>query len=121
MSDEKARLHAERERTLAELEPLRSYLGTEMDRISVGGEDSVDAASDIHEREKTLALVRTLERKLVAIERASNAAEQGSYGVCEICGEKINPARLAIIPHATTCVKCQDVLERSLRHRTYAF
>jgi len=79
----------------------------------------MDAASDIHEREKTLALIRTLERKLAGIERASNALEQGSYGICEICGEKINPARLAAIPQATTCIRCQDKLDRLARYGGY--
>ena len=115
MSDEKARLCAEREQTLAELQRLRSYLGTGIDLISAGGRDAVDAASDIHEREKTLALIRTLERKLASIERASNAIETGTYGICEICGERINPARLAALPQATTCVRCQDKLDRSVR------
>jgi RNA polymerase-binding transcription factor DksA len=115
---EREKLLAERERTLAELERLRSYLETEIDeRIIDGSEDSVDAASDVYEREKTLAIIQTLEKKLVSIERALHIAEKGGYGICEICGEKIDPERLAIMPHTTTCVKCQARLERSPRRR----
>ena len=117
MPDKKARLCAEREQTLEKLQRLRSYLSTRIDQISAGGKDPVDAASDIHEREKTLALIRTMERKLAGIERASDAIEKGSYGICEICGERINPARLAAIPHATTCVSCQDKLDRRVRYQ----
>ena len=115
MSDPKTRLLAERERTVAQLQRLRKYLGTEPDRFSAGGVDSVDAASDLHEREKTLSLVRVLERKLEAIERASQALEDGHYGICEICGEAINPERLAAIPHIMTCIRCQEKLDRSPR------
>ncbi|HUT15850.1 MAG TPA: TraR/DksA C4-type zinc finger protein [Anaerolineae bacterium] len=115
MSDPNTRLLAERERTVAELQRLRKYLGTEVDRFSAGGEDSVDAASDLHQREKTLGFVQGLERKLAAIERASQALEDGSYGICEICGKAINPERLAVIPQATTCVRCQEKLDRSPR------
>jgi len=118
MADPKTRLLAERERTVAELQRLRKYLGTDVDRFSAGGEDSVDAASDLHEREKSLGLVRLLERKLVAIERASQALEHGGYGICEICREAINPERMAAIPQTTTCVRCQEKLDRSPRYWT---
>jgi len=97
MADPKTRLLAERERTVAELQRLLKYLGTDVDRFSAGGKDSVDAASDLHEREKSLGLVRLLERKLVAVERASQALEHGGYGICEICREAINPERMAAI------------------------
>lgn len=114
MTTEKIKeLQAERDRTQAELKRLRSYLETEVERITESGEDAVDAAADIYEREKTLAIIQTLERKLVAIERALRAAEKGGYGICEICGELIDPARLAAMPHTTTCIKCQEKLERT--------
>jgi RNA polymerase-binding transcription factor DksA len=117
MSTEKIKkLQAERDRTQAELKRLRSYLEAEVERITESGEDSVDAAADIYEREKTLAIIQTLERKLAAIERALRAAEKGGYGICEICGEPIDPARLAAMPHTTTCIKCQEKLERT-QHR----
>lgn len=114
MTTEKIKeLQAERDRTQAELKRLRSYLEAEVERITESGEDAVDAAADIYEREKTLAIIQTLERKLVAIERALRAAEKGGYGICEICGEPIDPARLAVMPHTTTCIKCQEKLERT--------
>ncbi|MGC8787497.1 MAG: TraR/DksA family transcriptional regulator [Anaerolineae bacterium] len=113
MTTEKIKkLQVERDRTQAELKRLRSYLEAEVERITESGEDSVDAAADIYEREKTMAIIQTLERKLAAIERALRAAEKGGYGICEICGEPIDPARLAAMPHTTTCIKCQEKLER---------
>ncbi len=115
---ETARLQAERERTQAELKHLRGYLETEVERIIDGGEDSVDAASDVYEREKTLAIIQTLEKKLISLDRALRAAAKGGYGICEVCGEKIDPDRLAIVPQTTTCVQCQQKLERSARRRT---
>ncbi|MGQ9493435.1 MAG: TraR/DksA family transcriptional regulator [Anaerolineae bacterium] len=122
MTTEKIRkLQAERDQTQAELRRLRSYLEIEVERITEGGEDSVDAAADIYEREKTLAIIQTLERKLVAIERALRSAEKGSYGICEICGEPIDPARLAVMPHTTTCIKCQEKLERAQRRKPSPF
>ncbi len=111
------RLRIERERTLAEVRRLRSYMEVEVDRIIDGGEDSVDAAADVYEREKTLAIIQTLEKKLASVERALSVAEKGRYGICEVCGEPINPDRLAVMPHSTTCIRCQQKLERSPRRR----
>ena len=111
------RLQAERERTETELKHLRSYLEDEVERVIDGSEDSVDAASDVYEREKTLAIIQTLEKKLIAVERALQVAEKGGYGICEVCHNPIDPARLAVVPHTTTCIKCQEKLERQQHHR----
>lgn len=113
--ESRRQLLAERERTQAELKRLRSYLEVEAERIINSGEDSVDAAADIYEREKTLAIIQTLQNKLLAIERALRAEEKGSYGICEICGQPIHPERLEVMPHTTTCIKCQAKLERRPR------
>ena len=117
----KAELEQDKERTLAELDRLRRYMedGVE-ERIVDGGEDSVDAAADVYEREKTLAIIQTLENKLAAIERGLRAAEKGKYGICEICGQPIAPARLEFLPYITTCVKCQAKLERMPRYKPRA-
>jgi phage/conjugal plasmid C-4 type zinc finger TraR family protein len=114
---ERKRLEAERDRTLAELKRQRSYLEIEVSPVVDGGEDSVDGAADVYEREKTLAIIQTLEKKLASIERALRVAEKGRYGICEVCGLPIDPARLAVVPQATTCVTCQEKLERAARRR----
>lgn len=59
------------------------------------------------------------------VERANRLAEalerlqEGEYGVCQECGEPIAPARLRAMPEVTTCVRCQDRLERG-RYRLQA-
>jgi DnaK suppressor protein len=53
------------------------------------------------------------------VERANRIAEalerlrDGEYGICQECGEPIAPARLRAMPEVTTCVRCQDRLERT--------
>ena len=55
------------------------------------------------------------------VERADRLAEaldrlrQGTYGVCEICGDRIAPARLRVLPEVTTCVACQGAEEGRAR------
>jgi DnaK suppressor protein len=118
MNTEKVKeLRAQREHTQAELRRLKTYLEDEVERVIDGGEDSVDAASDIYEREKTLAIIGTLEKKLLSVEHALQLAMKGQYGVCEVCHLPIDPARLEAVPSTTTCVRCQEKLERSQRRR----
>lgn len=114
--DEVTRLQHERERTLAEMQRLRVYLQYEMDRAV--SEDDVDAASEMYERQKNLALLQTLEAKLESIEQALRVAQTGTYGICQMCGKRIDPARLEIMPHATLCVSCQAKQERKGSRRT---
>ena len=107
---EKSRkLEKERAETLAELARLKEYLRSEVDA------DADEADPDLYEREKILALIRTLESKLGSIQQALRLTEKGSYGICERCGEKIDPARLEALPHTTLCVKCKSQIERVAR------
>lgn len=99
-------LERERKETRMELERLREALRYEPERA----DDEVDL--DIYEREKTLALVHNLERKLEEIERAIASVETGRYGICESCGQPIDPARLEALPHTTLCVSCKAKQER---------
>jgi DnaK suppressor protein len=43
-----------------------------------------------------------------AVETAISLLETGEYGVCQECGEPINPKRLEAIPWTTLCVRCQE-------------
>ncbi len=45
-------------------------------------------------------------KMLKQIEKALNRIEEGTYDVCEDCGEKIEFERLELLPYATKCSKC---------------
>jgi RNA polymerase-binding protein DksA len=109
------KLHEERALTLAELERLRAYLQTAPEPTG----DEADL--DVYEREKNLALVKSLERKLESIDYALRAAIKGAYGICERCGNPIDPARLKILPETTLCVNCKNALEKTTRRTTTGF
>jgi DnaK suppressor protein len=51
-------------------------------------------------------------RTLDEIERALGRMEIGTYGVCELCGREIEPARLFATPRVPVCIQCQTVRER---------
>jgi DnaK suppressor protein len=102
LMEEKAQLEAEVER-------LRAALKTEVDP------DADEGDPDLVEREKVVALVNTMEYRLDAIDYALRQAQQGAYGICERCGQPIDPARLEVVPEATLCVKCKAIVERQPR------
>jgi DnaK suppressor protein len=39
--------------------------------------------------------------------------DEGSFGVCEGCNQKISMARLNALPYATFCIECQRENERN--------
>jgi RNA polymerase-binding protein DksA len=103
-------LEKERKHTQTELEHLRSELRAEIEH-----DDIDDAASDLIERDKIQALIVALERKLQDIEHAIEQVKSGKYGICERCGNPIDPERLEIFPETTLCVDCKRETERMLR------
>jgi DnaK suppressor protein len=108
---EMAKLETARQEILTEVE----HLQTELRNMAEPSADEADV--DAFEREKTWALVQSLQRKLESIDRAITLAKNGTYGLCQDCGERIDPARLDILPEASLCLQCQRKLERRYRIR----
>ena len=50
-------------------------------------------------------------KSLNEIEDALRRIADGSYGVCDVCGNLIPKARLASFPFAKTCTACQSEIE----------
>jgi DnaK suppressor protein len=106
---ERSTLERERQDLVEDLARLRDALVGE---VKV---DIEEGDPDLHEREKNLALVQTLEVKLLSIDRALRAIDLGVYGVCERCGKTIDPERLEVKPDATLCLDCQREVEKLAR------
>ncbi len=68
------------------------------------------------EREVSFATRDLLVERANRLADALERLEKGTYGICEECGEPIAPARLQAMPEVSTCVRCQDRLERRARH-----
>ncbi|MCL4380071.1 TraR/DksA C4-type zinc finger protein [Candidatus Dependentiae bacterium] len=47
------------------------------------------------------------------IQKALDAIENGTYGICIDCGEQISPVRLKHYPNATRCIACQEAAEKA--------
>ncbi len=77
--------------------------------------DLVDKAQVQGEREVSLAARELLLERANRLAEALERLRKSEYGICGECGEVISPARLRAMPEATTCVRCQDRLERTVR------
>jgi DnaK suppressor protein len=56
--------------------------------------------------------IRDRERKLLSkIEEALNRIDEGTFGVCEDCGEDIGLKRLEARPVTTLCIDCKTLQE----------
>jgi RNA polymerase-binding transcription factor DksA len=67
-----------------------------------------DDATDAFEQAVGVALRRKVEATLEEVERALTKFENGTYGLCEACGTRIDRARLEVLPHAQCCLDCQS-------------
>lgn len=106
-------LRAEAERLRAEISEAESDIadllraGTDM-----GGEDQADTGSKTFEREHEMSLAASHREMLAQTERALGRIDNGTYGICESCGNPIGKARLQAFPRATLCLTCKQREER---------
>jgi len=70
--------------------------------------DFVDQASDDNEVHVNIRLLQTDAKLMRAIEAALARIEDGSYGVCTMCGEDISVARLKAVPWTSVCIACKE-------------
>jgi DnaK suppressor protein len=73
-----------------------------------------DEGTDDFDRTITLEVTNKEVSILRQIERALEKISEGTYGICDITGEEISPARLEAIPYATMTVKAQEKFEKGL-------
>jgi len=67
----------------------------------------VDLSEDI-----SLRQLSTHKENLQRIDEALRKLDEGTYGICEDCGEPISDQRLKILPFAIYCTDCQERREQ---------
>ena len=74
-----------------------------------------DAGTDAMEREKAFLYASVEGRKEREIVEALQRIFDGTYGVCENCGQPIARARLEAVPYVRLCVSCKQKEEQASR------
>jgi RNA polymerase-binding protein DksA len=74
-----------------------------------------DVATDMYDREFTLSLASNDRELLYQVTEALLRIQDGTFGECSSCKKPIPATRLKAIPHAMTCMKCQEKIESKKR------
>ncbi len=89
------------------------------ERVNQGSELKLSLGSDLGdlstlslESDLSVSLATRYSNMLKQIDQALERVEEGSYGLCEDCGEKIDHRRLKILPFSPYCVSCQTRMEK---------
>jgi len=101
-SDLRAQLEAERSDLLAQLAELGH--GDAAAALTYDA-NFADSSQVTAEKGETEALAATLMETLQAVNAALHRMDEGTYGLCERCGNPIAPARLEAMPSATRCIE----------------
>jgi DnaK suppressor protein len=87
-------------KTLSEMTDQNSNVPDPNDRATIESDRSFELR------------IRERERKLLGkIEEALERVEEGSFGICEECGEDIGMKRLEARPVTTLCIDCKTLQE----------
>ncbi len=87
-------------KTLSEMTDQNSNVPDPNDRATIESDRSFELR------------IRERERKLLGkIEEALERVEDGSFGICEECGEDIGIKRLEARPVTTLCIDCKTLQE----------
>jgi len=67
-----------------------------------------DVASDDYERDFSLGRATEDQNLIYLVDEAMKRIEEGSYGVCILCGKPISKRRLNALPYAEACIDCME-------------
>ena len=107
----RAELEARRDRTRDRIATLakRPERGTALGfgkRIGDGTTEAIGRLTDI-------GVGGELEHSLARTERALAKLDEGTYGICDNCGQPISPGRLRALPDGVLCLACSSAAPRA--------
>lgn len=103
------RLISARETALSGVDAMKATGFNESDDHEADGGDGTNQTL----RLQALGQMGNINRMIQQIEEALHRIEDGTYGVCTICGQLIRKPRLLNQPFVMTCMECQSEMERS--------
>jgi DnaK suppressor protein len=109
--------------TKTELTKYQKLLEARRDEVSAGLrnrediaiEKTADALDEVQLAGERELAIRNLDREATTLRQVRAALariEDGSFGTCLHCEEDISPKRLAAVPWALYCIRCQEAADR---------
>ncbi len=99
----------EREQIVGE---VRQIVESSKEMGQDGIQDIGDEAANIYNKQVLLSLNENERTRLQEVDESLDRIENGTYGICEECGEPIGLKRLEVRPVAKYCVPCKTKLEK---------
>ena len=110
--------------TKSELDRFRAILTAkvaELERFTrhregIAVERSADQLEEIQAASQRALAVSSLAHEFNQLRNARAALrriQEGSFGICQECDDDIAPKRLAAVPWATFCIRCQEAVDRN--------
>jgi DnaK suppressor protein len=108
--------------TKPELRKLKALLAAKQEelarglsnRVGIAIEKAADAIDEVQlagEREFAITNLDRESNLLRNVRAAVQRMDENCYGMCLHCEQEINPKRLAAVPWAAYCLKCQEVAD----------
>jgi DnaK suppressor protein len=109
-------LESERKRLTEELEKFKTDVSTSDERRegSPFGKREEEATEAL-ELEKRLTMENRIRKELAKIEHTLHKFEEGTYGLCDNCGQPIDQERLEALPQASLCMKCKALQAKNAK------
>jgi len=110
------RLEDERRRVLDAIEKIPTEnpgsISDETEELTYQDNHLGDVATATFDREMASTLEENSTHVLAAIDEALARIEEGTFGVCQRCGNPIAEERLEALPWAILCIDCKRKQER---------
>ena len=112
--------------TRTRLEALRAELRERIDALAeppeLGasqwfGKRIGDGTVEAIRRLTDIGVGSSFEERLERVDRALEKLDEGSYGMCDSCGEPIPQPRMEAMPESVLCVTCAGAQRRAPRPR----
>ena len=104
----RSRLEGEQKRLIEQLQQSKASVRPAEERRegSPFGKREEEATESL-ELEKRLALEKRIREQSAEVEHALHKFQEETYGLCDSCGQPIDPARLEALPQASLCLSCK--------------
>ncbi|MBI5633686.1 MAG: TraR/DksA family transcriptional regulator [Nitrospirae bacterium] len=109
----KSMLIAKRDSLLKEAkQEIQKYVSGENRQLVDTAIDEADWAAVEISEDINLKRLSAQRQLLNDVEESLRKVNEGTYGICEDCGEEISEKRLRVIPTATLCIDCKEQREK---------
>ena len=109
LKDFRNRLMEARARALSGVNAMKATGFNEADDHEADGGDGTNQTL----RLQALGQMGNINRTIQQIDEALHRIDDGTYGVCTVCGQLIRKPRLLNQPFVLTCMECQSEMERT--------